>query len=217
MSMDRTEAAIFGQGARVIDAAQVRRLILAARRAYDRQDELGLTDGETFDAWRKAQLWDAVREDSFRAVTQGDYAAAMARFAELAGAAKRADPAEADRERKAQLWDAVREDSFRAVTQGDYAAAMARFAELAGAARRADPAEADRERRARWKLERLLADPLVNGRFGGEAGARAYAGTLFARIHRTSYADANARQIWQVYFTVQARKRKPVHGGAGAR
>lgn len=160
--MDRTETAIRGQGARRIGPRQVRDLILAATKAFKRQQSLGLTEpGETFDAWRKAQLWDAVREDSFRALTQG-------RFAE----------------------------------------ALARFAELAGGARYADPAAADRERRARWRLDRLLADPALNGRFGGEAGARAYAGALFAKIHRTSYADADARQIWQVFYTLNGRKGK---------
>lgn len=160
--MDRTDVAIAGQGARRICARQVRELIVTASRAFARQRALGLTDaGETFDAWRKAQLWDAVRETSFRALTQG-------RFAE----------------------------------------ALARFAELAGGARHADPAAADRERRARWRLDRLLADPALNGRFGGEAGARAYAGALFAKIHRTSYADADARQIWQVFYTLNGRKGK---------
>lgn len=160
--MDRTETAIRGQGARRIGPRQVRDLILAASKAFKRQQALGLAEpGDTFDAWRRAQLWDCVREASFRAVTQGNFAAALNRF------------------------------EF-----------------LAGGERRADPAEADRERRARWKLNRLLEDSAINARFGGEAGARAYAEALFTKIHRTSFADADARQIWQVFYTMNARAKK---------
>ena len=89
--MDRTERAIRGQGARLIDARQVRELILAASKAYKRQTAVGLAEGETFDAWRKAQLWDAARETSFRAVTQGSFSAALNHFEGLAGGQRRAD------------------------------------------------------------------------------------------------------------------------------
>ena len=161
--MDRTEMAIRGQGARLIDARQVRDLILAASKAFKRQASLGLAEnGETFDAWRKAQLWDAARKNSFRAVTQSEFAKALNHFEVLEGAA----------------------------------------------VRKADPEQADQERRARWKLNRLLADAAVNGRFGGEAGARAYAESLFRKIHRTSLADADARQIWQVFFTLNGRAKR---------
>jgi len=159
--MDRTETAIRGQGARLIDARQVRELILSASKAFKRQTAVGLAEGEAFDAWRKAQLWDAVREVSFRSVTQGSFAAALNHF-EM----------------------------------------------LSGGQRRADPAEADRERRARWRLNKLLEDPEINAKYGEANGARSYAEALFRKIHRTSMADADARQVWQVFFTLNGRAGK---------
>ncbi len=81
---DRTGRAMAAQGAGPIDKEQTSALILAARRAWQAQTAAGLEDG-AFEAWRHAALWDAVRKQSFRAVTQGEYARAMAYFGRLSG------------------------------------------------------------------------------------------------------------------------------------
>ena len=83
------DRAVRAQGGAVVKPHQVKAMILAARRAYKAQSELGLVDdGVDFDAWRRATLHDVVgaaAPDSFRAVTQRDYAAVMDYFGELAG------------------------------------------------------------------------------------------------------------------------------------
>ena len=86
---DAIDKAVRAQGGGVVKPHQVTAMILAARRAYKAQSELGLVDdGVDFDAWRRATLHDivgAAAPDSFRAVTQRDYAAVMDYFGELAG------------------------------------------------------------------------------------------------------------------------------------
>lgn len=109
---DAIDKAVRAQGGGVVKPNQVKAMILAARRAFKVQSELGLVDdGVGFDAWRRATLHDVTGGDapeSFRTVTQRDYAAVMDYFGELAGdgpgkpghqdSARRAD----DRERA--LW-----------------------------------------------------------------------------------------------------------------
>ena len=109
---DAIDKAVRAQGGGVVKPHQVKAMILAARRAYKAQSELGLVDdGVDFDAWRKATLHDVTGGDapeSFRTVTQRDYAAVMDYFGELAGdrpgkpghqdSARRAD------ERERALW-----------------------------------------------------------------------------------------------------------------
>lgn len=86
---DAIDKAVRAQGGGVVKPNQVTAMILAARRAYKAQSELGLVDdGVDFDAWRRATLHDivgAAAPDSFRTVTQRDYAAVMDYFGELAG------------------------------------------------------------------------------------------------------------------------------------
>ena len=86
---DAIDKAVRAQGGGVVKPHQVKAMILAARRAYKAQSELGLVDdGTGFDAWRKATLHDVTGGDapeSFRTVTQRDYAAVMEYFARLAG------------------------------------------------------------------------------------------------------------------------------------
>jgi len=86
---DAIDKAVRAQGGGVVKPHQVKAMILAARRAYKAQSELGLVDdGVDFDAWRKATLHDVTGGDapeSFRTVTQRDYAAVMEYFARLAG------------------------------------------------------------------------------------------------------------------------------------
>ena len=86
---DAIDKAVRAQGGGVVKPNQVKAMILAARRAYKAQSELGLVDdGVGFDAWRRATLHDVTGGDapeSFRTVTQRDYAAVMDYFGELAG------------------------------------------------------------------------------------------------------------------------------------
>ena len=107
---DAIDKAVRAQGGAVVKPHQVKAMILAARRAYSEQAKAGLVDdGVDFDAWRRATLHDVVgaaAPDSFRAVTQRDYAAVMDYFGRLAGdkraEARRSDTI-ADVERRA-LW-----------------------------------------------------------------------------------------------------------------
>ena len=83
------DRAVRAQGGAVVKPHQVKAMILAARRAYSEQAKAGLVDdGVDFDSWRRATLHDVVgaaAPDSFRAVTQRDYAAVMDYFGRLAG------------------------------------------------------------------------------------------------------------------------------------
>ena len=107
---DAIDKAVRAQGGAVVKPHQVKAMILAARRAYSEQAKAGLVDdGVDFDAWRRATLHDVVgaaAPDSFRAVTQRDYAAVMDYFGRRAGdkraEARRSDTI-ADAERRA-LW-----------------------------------------------------------------------------------------------------------------
>ena len=105
------DRAVRAQGACVVKPHQVRAMILAARRAYVAQSKLGLVDyGVDFDAWRCAALHDVTgpgAPDSFRAVTQRDYAAVVEYFLELAGERPntvRPSRLKADGERGRALW-----------------------------------------------------------------------------------------------------------------
>ena len=86
---DAIDKAVRAQGGAVVKPHQVKAMILAARRAYKMQADAGLVDdGVDFDAWRRATLHDVVgaaAPDSFRAVTQRDYAAVVEYFGRLAG------------------------------------------------------------------------------------------------------------------------------------
>ena len=104
------DRAVRAQGGAVVKPHQVKAMILAARRAYKMQADAGLVDdGVDFDAWRRATLHDVVgaaAPDSFRAVTQRDYAAVLGYFMELAGnSGKSGDSGKsgiADEQRRAQ-------------------------------------------------------------------------------------------------------------------
>ena len=83
------DRAVRAQGGAVVKPHQVKAMVLAARRAYNVQSDAGLVDdGVDFDSWRRATLHDVVgaaAPDSFRAVTQRDYAAVVEYFGRLAG------------------------------------------------------------------------------------------------------------------------------------
>ena len=86
---DAVDRAVRAQGGAVVKPHQVKAMVLAARRAYKVQSDAGLVDdGVDFDSWRRATLHDVVgaaAPDSFRAVTQRDYAAVVEYFGRLAG------------------------------------------------------------------------------------------------------------------------------------
>jgi len=66
--------------------AEIKPLIMAARKAFDRQADLGLLDGwENFDAWRHAQCLAAVGKPGLTACNHGDYKPLLAHFQTLAG------------------------------------------------------------------------------------------------------------------------------------
>ncbi len=104
------DRAVRAQGGAVVKPHQVKAMVLAARRAYKVQSDAGLVDdGVDFDSWRRATLHDVVgaaTPDSFRAVTQRDYAAVLGYFSELAGnSGKSGDSGKsgiADEQRRAQ-------------------------------------------------------------------------------------------------------------------
>ena len=109
---DAIDKAVRAQGGGVVKPHQVKAMILAARRAYKAQSELGLVDdGVDFDAWRKATLHDVTGGDapeSFRTVTQRDYAAVMEYFGKLGGEeraeARRSDTIKASDAQRRALW-----------------------------------------------------------------------------------------------------------------
>lgn len=176
--MDKSDLAVAGAASAAATPAEVRRLILAAQSAWRAQRDLGLTD-DGFDAWRKGVLWDTVGQASFRALGQRDFGLAMGAFLRLGGKAVRT----AAGSRPAGAWGRANE----------------------AIARRESGPEGDR-RRAEWKLREACREAADT--FGGESGALAYAESLLRHIHKTSLADATARQIWQTLFTLRSRAAK---------
>lgn len=92
---------------------------------------------------------------------------------------------------------------LRDLTQADFVHVRDWLKELAGGARPVAKDGDDDARRARWRLRRTL-DALAWA-FGGKEEARRYADALFRDIHRTTFEEATARQVWQVVFTVKNR------------
>ena len=122
---DAIDKAVRAQGGAVVKPHQVKAMILAARRAYSEQAKAGLVDDEVdFDAWRRATLHDVVgaaAPDSFRAVTQRDYAAVMDYFGRLAGdrpSAARPSNLIASDEQARALWSLNLEEGAQAGALG---------------------------------------------------------------------------------------------------
>lgn len=65
--------------------AEIKPLVMAARKAYDRQSEAGLVDGESFDSWRHQQCVAAVGKPGITACNHGDFQPLLAHFQILAG------------------------------------------------------------------------------------------------------------------------------------
>lgn len=112
--------------------------------------------------------------------------------------------------RKQTLWDLVCKASFRTVNQTEFNKVLDGFNVLAG--KRVVQVHctikqaADEVRRAIWRLKeecKSLAES-----FGGEEGAMRYANSLVEKIHKVKLADANAKQVWQVIFTLRSRAKK---------
>ena len=183
---DAIDKAVRAQGGGVVKPHQVKAMILAARRAYKAQSELGLVDdGVDFDAWRKATLHDVTGGDapeSFRTVTQRDYAAVMEYFGKLGG-----------------------EDG-----SGLHSLALTPPAQKTTASPSRQTRSADAQRRALWALnlvEGEVAEAFTPDGAGesGRGAARKYADALFWKIHRTERSLATPRQIWAVIFTLRKR------------
>lgn len=65
--------------------AEIKPLVMAARKAFDIQDRAGLTDGQSFDAWRHVQCMDVVGRPGLTACDHGDFQPLLAHFQTLAG------------------------------------------------------------------------------------------------------------------------------------
>ena len=177
------DRAVRAQGGGVVKPHQVTAMVLAARRAYKVQSELGLVDdGTGFDAWRRATLHDivgAAAPDSFRAVTQRDYAAVLRYFGGLAG----------ETVEKLNVEKLKSNSTFQPFNPSTFQLRVA-----------------DEVARALWALG--LEEAAQADAFGGREGARRYADALFAKIHRTERYAATAKQIWAVIFTLRNRAAK---------
>ena len=192
---DAIDKAVRAQGGGVVKPHQVKAMILAARRAYKAQSELGLVDdGVDFDAWRKATLHDVTGGDapeSFRTVTQRDYAAVMEYFGKLGV------------EDGSGLHSLALTPPAQKATASPSRQAITPPAQKATASPSQQTRSADAQRRALWALN--LVEGEVAGTLGGRGGARRYADALFWKIHRTERSLATPRQIWAVIFTLRKR------------
>ena len=181
---DAIDKAVRAQGGGVVKPNQVKAMILAARRAFKVQSELGLVDdGVGFDAWRRATLHDVTGGDapeSFRTVTQRDYAAVLAYFARLAGDG-------------VEKWKSGKVEELKGNSSTSQPFNHSTF----------QLREADARARALWSLN--LEEGAVAGAFGGRGEARKYADALLWKIHQTDRSLATPRQIWAVIFTLRKR------------
>lgn len=64
---------------------EIKPLVFAARRAYERQAAAGLVDSISFDEWRKAQVMECVSKAGLSACNHEDFRPLMAHFQILAG------------------------------------------------------------------------------------------------------------------------------------
>lgn len=65
--------------------AEIKPLVMAARKAYDAQDAIGLTDGLSFDDWRRREVMACVGKPGLTACDHDDYRPVLAHFQALAG------------------------------------------------------------------------------------------------------------------------------------
>ena len=197
------DRAIAGAGGTLLTNEQRQRLARCGRRAYERQVELGLAEGE-YDAWRRELIRKEWGVSGIRELRQREYGRVMARFIELAGdycSQETGCNGVIKREEPGALGD-------RALPScGGDGAPPSRGVRIYGSERRAAgkaPGRDDADR-ARWVLREECRE--LGWAFGGEAGARRYAEALLAKIHKTEWMSATARQLWQVIFTLRNRGR----------
>ena len=199
---DAIDKAVRAQGGGVVKPHQVKAMILAARRAYKAQSELGLVDdGVDFDVWRKATLHDVTGGDapeSFRTVTQRDYAAVMEYFGKLGG------------EDGSGLHSLALTPPAKKTSASLSRLALTPPARKTTASPSQQTRSADAQRRALWALnlvEGEVAEAFTPDGAGesGRGAARKYADALFWKIHRTERSLATPRQIWAVIFTLRKR------------
>jgi hypothetical protein len=113
--------------------------------------------------------------------------------------------------RKQTLWDMICKNSFRTVNQTEFNKALDGFFVLSGKRspghlRCSKMQTNDEQRRAIWRLKETCKELAES--FDGEEGAMRYANSLIEKIHKTKLADATAKQIWQVIFTLKNRAGK---------
>jgi len=66
-------------------SAEIKPLVIAARKAYDVQSGMDLTDGLSFDDWRREQVMACVGREGLTACNHDDYRPLLAHFQTLAG------------------------------------------------------------------------------------------------------------------------------------
>lgn len=88
--MEKSEQAVKGARDALVGKDEIRRLIMAAKRAHAAQMACGLAD-EDFDAFRHAALYDAVQLTSFKDVSHHKLGEALRYFDALSGRATRMD------------------------------------------------------------------------------------------------------------------------------
>lgn len=64
---------------------EIKPLVIAARKAFDHQEQLGLTDGLDFNTWRHDQVMAAVGQPGLTACSHADFRPLMAHFKVLSG------------------------------------------------------------------------------------------------------------------------------------
>lgn len=82
--MDKSDMAVAGARAALVDNKQKRILIMAAKEAHAAQVECGLCE-VGFDEWRKGVCWDVCQKSSFRVLNQRDYGLVLGELRALAG------------------------------------------------------------------------------------------------------------------------------------
>lgn len=112
--------------------------------------------------------------------------------------------------RKMTLWDLVCKTSFRTINQTEFNTVLDGFYVLSGKrtvqVHCSIKQSADEVRRAVWRLKEECKE--LGSSFGGEEGAMRYANSLVEKIHKVKLSNANAKQIWQVIFTLRSRAKK---------
>lgn len=85
--MNKSDMAVKGARAALVDNRQKRILIMAAKEAFAAQLRCGMEDdGVDFGEWRKGVCWDVAQKSSFRLLNQRDYGLVLGELRALSGA-----------------------------------------------------------------------------------------------------------------------------------